>query len=341
METVLLVIAVVLLVLLLILVFSLASGTREKLAQQQTSVVSLQQQLEAVRTASDNTRNALQDSLQKGQDSVAKNLQSSVETLNRLHNQIGQIITASAQMQKVGDDVKRLQEILASPKLRGGFGEWSLEKILSALLPAESFTLQYTFRDGRKVDALVKMPGYSVPIDAKFPLSNFEKFQQAQSDTDKQRLRRDFLKDVQKHIDKIAESYIKPDEGTLDFAIMFIPAENVYYEAMVKNADDTISIQDYAMERKVFPVSPNLLYVYLMTIVMGLHGLQIEKQAAQIRQNLKTLNVSFADFITLWDTLGTHLRNAHGKHDEGQKKLDRFVMQLGQIQNEEKLKIEN
>jgi DNA recombination protein RmuC len=141
---------------------------------------------------------------------------------------------------------------------------------------------------------------------------------------------------VQKHIDKIAESYIKPDEGTLDFAIMYIPAENVYYEAIVKTTDDTISIQDYAMERKVFPVSPNLLYVYLMTIVMGLHGLQIEKQAAEIRQNLKTLNNSFADFIALWDTLGGHLRNAQGKHDEGQKKLDKFVMQLGQIQKEDK-----
>ena len=144
------------------------------------------------------------------------------------------------------------------------------------------------------------------------------------------------MKDVQKHIDKISQSYIKPDEGTLDFAMMFIPAENVYYEAMVKTDDDTVSIQDYAMERKVFPVSPNLLYVYLMTIVMGLHGLQIEKQAAEIRKNLKTLGSSFRDFISTWDTLGTHLRNAGGKHDEGQKKLDKLTMQLEQIQNEER-----
>ena len=115
---------------------------------------------------------------------------------------------------------------------------------------------------------------------------------------------------------------------------MYIPAENIYYEAMVNTSEDTISVQDYAMGRKVFPVSPNLLYVYLMTIVMGLHGMQIEKQAAEIRQNLKTLNVSFADFITAFDTLGGHLRNANAKHDEGQKKLDKIVMQLGQIQDE-------
>jgi len=325
------------LVIVLIIAVLAAIAVLLWLAQSLGAVRSLSQQLEFLKTAQDNLSQNLQKSLISGQDVVNKNLQFQVQTLERLNAQLGQLQETGRRIIDLSSDLKSLQQILASPKLRGGFGEWSLEKILSALLPVDSFTLQYPFRDGKKVDALVKMPKYSVPIDAKFPLSNFEKFQQAQSDTDKQRLRRDFLKDVQKHIDKIAESYIKPDEGTLDFAIMYIPAENIYYEAMVKTAEDTISIQDYAMERKVFPVSPNLLYVYLMTIVMGLHGMQIEKQAAEIRQNLKTLNNSFGDFITLWDTLGGHLRNAHSKHDEGQKKLDKFVMQLGQIQNNDEL----
>jgi DNA anti-recombination protein RmuC len=104
---------------------------------------------------------------------------------------------------------------------------------------------------------------------------------------------------------------------------------------MIKNSDDNISIQDYALERKVFPVSPNLLYIYLMTIVMGLHGMQIEKQAAEIRQNLNTMKNSFGDFLSMWDTLGNHLRNAQCKHDEGQKKLDKFVLQLDHIQGKE------
>ncbi|MGA2914794.1 MAG: DNA recombination protein RmuC [Sedimentisphaerales bacterium] len=285
------------------------------------------QQIEALRAAQENLSAGLQGT-------IDKNLQSQVQTLKEVNTELGRLQETGRRIIDLSSDIKNLQQILASPKLRGEFGEWSLEKILSAVLPADSFVLQYPFRDGKKVDALVKMPQYSVPIDAKFPLSNFEKLQQTQSDTEKLKLRKEFLKDVQKHIDKIAESYIKPNEGTLDFAIMYIPAENIYYEAMVKNAEDTISVQDYAMGRKVFPVSPNLLYVYLMTIVMGLHGMQIEKQAAEIRQNLKSLNVSFADFISLWDTLGTHLRNAQFKHDEGQKKLDKFVMQLGQIQNE-------
>jgi DNA recombination protein RmuC len=332
METVLLVIVVVLLAVLLFLAFSFFSGIREKLAQQSTSVVSLQQQLEAMRTSADGTRTVLADSLQKGQDSVAKNLQSSVETLNKLHGQIGQIITASSNMQKVGDEVKRLQDILASPKLRGGLGEWSLDNLLSQILPKDTYQLQYGFRDGQKVDCLVALAGYSVPIDAKFPLSSFEQMLKARTDDERMPLRKQFHNDVIKHIDKIAVSYIRPAEGTLDFALMYIPAENVYYEAIIQYPDDTKNILQYALDKKVILVSPNLLYAYLMTVVMGLHGLQIEKQAAEIRQNLKTLNASFADFTATWDVLGKHLRNAFSQFDEGHKKLDRFGMELEHVQ---------
>lgn len=291
--------------------------------------------LEGIRKAQENLSQNLQQSLIAGQDTVNKNLQFHASTLEKLNNQLGQLQGSSQKIMELGGDLKSLQQILASPKLRGGLGEWQLDKILSTLLPAESFAVQYTFRDGKKVDALVKMPEYSVPIDAKFPLENFQKLQKAENEADAKKLRGQFLRDVQKHIDKIAESYIKPDEGTLDFAMMFIPAENVYYETIVKADSDTVNIADYAMERKVFPVSPNLLYVYLMTIVMGLHGMQIEKQAAEIRKNLKTLGTSFGDFVATFDTLGGHLRNANVKHDEGQKKLDKIVMQLDQIKNEE------
>lgn len=298
--------------------------------------LTIRSQLEGIKRAQENLSQSLQQSLISGQETVNKNLQFHSQTLEKVNNQLGQLQGSSQKIMELGGDIKSLQQILASPKLRGGLGEWSLENVLSALLPADSFALQYAFRDGKIVDALVKMPQYSVPIDAKFPLENFKKFQQSQNDADAKKLHREFSRDVQKHIDKISQSYIKPDEGTLDFAIMYIPAENVYYEAMVKTAEDTINIQDYAMGKKVFPVSPNLLYVYLMTIVMGLHGLQIEKQAAEIRQNLKALNVSFAEFGSLWDTLGGHLRHSYEKYDEGQKKLDKLVIRLEQIQNGEK-----
>ena len=126
-------------------------------------------------------------------------------------------------------------------------------------------------------------------------------------------------------------AYIRPAEGTLDFALMFIPAENIYYETVVKYAGDATDIIQYSLEKKVIPVSPNLLYAYLMTVAMGLHGLQIEKQAAEIRQNLQKLNADLSAFVASWDILGGHLRNANTKYEDSRKQLDRFTLQLEQV----------
>jgi len=292
------------------------------------------QQLEALKNAQDGVRDALSKSLQTGQESINRNLQSSQQILSRLNSQIGELQGTNKQMLRMQTDVRRLQDILSSPKLRGQMGEWSLKSILENVMPAESYRLQHSFRDGKMVDALVSLVDYSVPIDAKFPLPSFEKIAKAENDDEKTKLRRHFIRDVTTHIDKIASSYIRPSEGTLDFALMYIPAENIYYETIVKYSGDNQDLMQYALDKKVIPVSPALLYAYLMTVVMGLHGLQIEKQAAEIQQSLKKLNADFADFIQNWDTLGTHIRNTAGKYDEAGKKLDRFGMQLNQIQNE-------
>ena len=310
------------------------SDSINKLTGQQSAMGLIQQQLDSLRTAQETTRDVLNKTLLDGQANLNRNLQSSIDTLTRLNTQIGQVQNAAVQMQKVGDEVRRLQDILSSPKLRGQIGEWSLENLLANILPKDSYRLQYGFKDGKVVDALVQLADFSIPIDAKFPLPSFEKIVKAQTDDEKAKLRRQFIKDCTTHIDKIAADYIRPAEGTLDFAIMYIPAENVYYETIVKYAGETQDILAYSLDKKVIPVSPNLLYVYLMTVAMGLHGLQIEKQAAEIRQNLKTLNASFADFLSNWDVLGKHLRNAYSQYDEADKKLDRFGMQLEQIQSE-------
>jgi DNA recombination protein RmuC len=315
----------------LILLIWLISGR----AGQSASINLLQQQLEALKTAQDKTSDNLQKSLQTGQTSLNQNLLSSQKVLSQLGTQIGGLQKSSEHMLKLGDDVRRLQDILQHPKMRGQIGEWSLENLLSQVLPQESFNLQYTFKDGKIVDALVKLDEFNVPLDSKFPLPAFEAMVKAESDDEKTKLRKQFQKDVTTHVDKIASSYIRPAEGTLDFAIMYIPAENVYYETIVNYKSDTKNILQYALDKKVIPVSPNLLYAYLMTVVMGLHGLQIEKQAAEIRQNLNRLNSSFAEFVSNWDVLGKHLKNAYGQYDEGQKKLDRFGMNLNQIQSTE------
>jgi DNA recombination protein RmuC len=330
------VIAVLLLAVLGLLVWLIISNSAnaQKLAGQQASIGLLQQQLEALKSAQDDTKDKLQKSLLDGQTNISKNMQAGQEVLDRLNKQIGELQGTNKQMMQVGTEVRRLQDILSSPKLRGQMGEWSLENLLANILPKDRYKLQYTFRDGKTVDALIELADFSVPVDAKFPLPGFEKVVKTEDEVEKTKLRRQFIKDVNSHIDKIASDYIRPAEGTLDFAIMYIPAENVYYETIVKYLGETHDILQYCFDKKVIPVSPNLLYAYLMTVAMGLHGLQIEKQAAEIRQNLKKLNSSFADFSGTWDILGKHLRNAYSQYDEGQKKLDRFGLQLNQIQEE-------
>jgi len=310
------------------------SSSKTQIVSQCANIGLLQQQLEALKAAQDGTRDAVQESLLKGQDSLTHSLESSQQVLGQLNTQIGELQGTNKQMLQVSTEVRRLQDILASPKLRGQMGEWSLENLLANILPRDSYELQYSFIDGRMVDALIKLAEYSVPIDAKFPLASFEAMLAAEAEEEKKGLRKQFQNDIIKHIDKIAVDYIRPAEGTLDFALMYVPAENVYYETIVKYDGDKKNILQYSLDRKVIPVSPNLLYAYLMTVVMGLHGLKIEKQAAEIRQNLKKLNAGFADFLSNWDVLGTHLRNAYGKYEDGQKRLDRFGMQLTQIQGE-------
>ena len=329
------VILCILVVILLAVLLVANSAQRRELNGQTTAIGLINQQLAAAKLSQEEMGKTVDKNLVASRDSIDKHLLSSKDTINKLHTQLGELGKSSQQMLQVGDEVRKLQDIFKNPKFRGQTGERSLEKMLGEILPKESFTLQHTFKNGKIVDALVNMPEYCVPIDAKFPLPAFESMLAAETDDQRAKLRRLFQDDVIKHIDKIADSYINPQESTLDFALMYIPAENVYYETVIKYDSDKKDVLAHALQRKVIPVSPNLLYVYLMTIVMGLHGLQIEKQASQIRQNLKKLDSSVETFADNYSILGKHLRNAQAQYDEGGKKLDKFTLGLAQIQSEQ------
>lgn len=319
------------LILLGLLIQAVGSARREA-ATQSGAVAQLSQQLEQVRTRQEGLTQTLESKLSSGQESMSRYLSDSGRTLGELKEQIGKLKSDSERLLLLGADVRSLQHILTAPKLRGQLGEHSLAGLLQTILPANGFKLQHSFRSGRIVDALITLPEYSVSVDAKFPLPSFEKMAAAQSDDEKQRLRRQFQSDVIKHIDKIAADYIRPEEGTLDFAMMYIPAENVYYETVIRFDSDRTDVQEHALAKKVIPVSPNLLYAYLMTIVMGLHGLQIEQEAAAIRIRLQELAGGFGAFVSNWDVLGKHLRNAVGQYDDGHRQLTKFSAHLEQIQ---------
>lgn len=337
MHDVLILIALIILLGILFLIGFLiqsVGAARREAATQNGTVTELGRQLEQVRTRQEGLNQTLETNLRTGQEHISRYLSDSGRTLGELKEQIGKLKSDSERLLQLGADVRSLQHILTAPKLRGQLGEHSLSGLLQTLLPANGFTLQHSFRSGRIVDALIKLPDYSVSVDAKFPLPSFEKMAAAQSDDEKQRLRRQFQSDVTKHIDKIAADYIRPEEGTLDFALMYIPAENVYYETVIRYDSDRADVLEHALAKKVIPVSPNLLYAYLMTIVMGLHGLQIEQEAAAIRVQLQELAGGFAAFVGNWDVLGRHLRNAQGQYDEGHKQLTRFSSQLEQLEKQ-------
>ena len=168
-----------------------------------------------------------------------------------------------------------------------------------------------------------------VPVDSKFPLENFKRVIETTDEAGQRAARKQFARDVKKHIDAIASKYILPDEGTFDFALMYIPAENVYYETIIKDEDSAeASLSAYALSKRVIPVSPNSLFAYLQAIVLGLRGLRIEKSAQEIIAHLARLKGDFARFNEEFDTLGKHITNVKNRYDDAAKRLEKFDNKL-------------
>ena len=200
---------------------------------------------------------------------------------------------------EIGRGMKELQQFLTSPKLRGNIGEQVLKELLKEFLPSESFNLQYSFKSGEKVDAAIKTSAGIIPIDSKFPMENFRKMQ------DDPTYKRMFEQDVKKHIDDISRKYILTDEGTLDYALMYIPSEAVYYE-IVNNQ----TLFEYSGEKRVLPVSPTTFYAYIKAILMSFEGQKIEKQAKEILTTLRAIKKDYQKVEDNLSTMQKHLVNA-------------------------------
>jgi DNA recombination protein RmuC len=228
---------------------------------------------------------------------------------------------------EISKDISSLQELLRAPKLRGQIGEIFLENLLSQVLPEEFYSMQYRFKSSEAVDAVIKLGGKLVPVDAKFSLENFLKIASGEDEAAKSSARKKFVQDIKNRIDEIASKYILPQENTYDFALMYIPAENVYYEVIIKE-----ELFPYCVSKKVIPVSPNTFYAYLQIICLGLKGLKIEENAKHILKNLSTLSNEMNKFREDFDLLGKHISNTHTKYEDSSRRLDRFSDKLTNIQ---------
>jgi DNA recombination protein RmuC len=267
--------------------------------------------------------------LQQTQQSLGERLDNAARVVGNVQKSLGGLEEASRRIYEVGKDIASLQEILRAPKLRGGLGEFLLEDLLAQVLPADHFSAQYSFRSGEKADAVIKLGTSLVPVDAKFPLENFKRALQAESDEERTRTKKQFTADVKKHIDAIAQKYILPDEGTYDFALMYIPAENVYYETIIKDESTAEkSLSEYALSKRVIPVSPGSFYAYLQAIVLGLKGMKVEARAKEIIRYIGRLQGDFARFRDDFDLVGKHLGHAQSSFQSADKRIEQFEQKL-------------
>jgi DNA recombination protein RmuC len=243
--------------------------------------------------------------------------QSAGQTATQIAEKLERVQGATAQVLARANDLARLEQALRPPKARGGFGELMLGNLLRDMLPAESYSLQYGFKSGERVDAVIKIDKL-VPVDAKFPLDNFTRLVDTDDEAECALHTKAFERDVKIHVDAIAAKYVRPAEGTYDFALMYLPSESVYYEVVCSKSE---TLYHHALEKRVFPVSPTTFHAYLHVIALGLKGLQIEQHAQEVMAYCSGLAKDFDRFRGEFDTLGKHLGNAQTKYGEADRRL--------------------
>ncbi|MFA6529140.1 MAG: DNA recombination protein RmuC [Candidatus Gracilibacteria bacterium] len=285
-------------------------------------------------------------SVNESRKATDERLDGAARAMNSVMNELSSLKEHNKRIHEIGKDLTDLQQILKAPKLRGQLGELFLENLLKDRFSSAQYEMQYKFKSGDIVDAVIKLrDGKLVPIDAKFSLENFKKLIEVQgSADDKKKAKKAFRTDIKNRIDEISNKYILPDEGTLEFALMYIPAENVYYEVVIQDTElEGPSMIEYAFSKNVFPVSPNTFAIYLTTILNGLRGLEIEKRAGEIMAGLARLNVDFSKFNEDFRLVGTHLGRAKNSYEDSERKLGRLGDKISAIsgaRNNEKVLIE-
>ena len=290
----------------------------------QKSDQSLLEWLKTMQGSIDSTNKAVNEALNNTSNHMVKTLQENSKQLNerldKAANVIRDVGTEVGKMSEIGRNMRELQEFLKSPKLRGNIGEQVLKDLISQMFPKNSFNLQFQFKTGDIVDAAIKTDAGILPIDSKFPMENFQKMSKAGSESEKESFKKELIRDVKKHIDAISKKYILPQEGTMDFALMYVPSESVYYELV--NMTD---IMDYARSQRVYIVSPSTLYAHLQTILLSYEGRKIETRSREVFATLRALQIDYGKVDENLSVLGKHINNASSQFSH----VTTGFMQLG------------
>ncbi|MFA5886772.1 MAG: DNA recombination protein RmuC [Patescibacteria group bacterium] len=264
----------------------------------------------------------------------AKLIADVTEKLTKLDETNKQVVNFSAQLQN-------LQDILKNPKQRGVLGEYFLEETLKNVLPPKSFQMQYPFKDGTIVDAVVFVKDKIIPIDAKFSLENYEKLINCTDAETRKKLEIQFKADLKNRIDETAK-YVKPSENTLEFAFMFIPSEAIYYDLLVNSVGivkvNTRDLIEYAFrDKKVIIVSPTSFLAYLQTVLQGLKAMQIEEKAKEIRANIEKLQRHISSYDEFMKKLGVSMSTTVNHYNNAYlefKKIDKDVTKITEVKGQ-------
>jgi DNA recombination protein RmuC len=282
---------------------------------------------EAAKTMNEAMRNQFGES-QKLVDRFIKEITNVTEKVTRVEE-------TGKQMINFADQLQSLQDILKNPKQRGILGEYYLETLLKNVLPTGSFQMQYPFKDGTIVDAAVFVKDKIIPVDSKFSLENYNRLSEEKDPAERERLERAFKADLKNRIDETAK-YVKPAEGTMDFAFMFIPHEAIYYDLLVAQVGavkiNTRDLIEYAFkERHVIIVSPTSFLAYLQTVLQGLKALQIEESAKEIRKNVEGLQKHLASYNEYYEKLGNALGVAVNHYNSAGKEFKKIDKDAARI----------
>jgi DNA recombination protein RmuC len=285
-------------------------------------------------------KDEMKGSLEKNLDFIQKQAFQTSGIVKDVTSKLEKLESTNKQVIDFTGQLKNLEKVLSNSKNRGSLGEAGLEMILNNVLPPGSYEMQYRFKNGETVDAVVKMRDKILPVDAKFSLENYRRIIDETDKDKKIELEKAFKNDLKKRIDETAK-YIRPAEDTLDFAFMFIPAEGIYYDLLINEIGavkvNTRSLIDYAFnERKVIIVSPTTFAAYLQTVLQGLKALQIEESAKQIRKNVEVLQKHIVNYDEYFKKLGNHISTTVNSYNTAYKELNKIDKDVVKITESEK-----
>jgi DNA recombination protein RmuC len=251
-----------------------------------------------IKAGTEATKDQMEKSISATNKDINERLDNAAKVIGALQGKLGE-------MSQIGPDIRRLSEVLASPKARGNFGEEMLENMLSQVLNKNSYRSQFKFKNGEVVDMAVFVGDKILPVDSKFSMENFRLYKEAKEDDAADNLKKAFLRDVRKRIDEIHKKYILPQENTFDFALMYIPSEGVFHEAL-----EDMATVEYARNKKVYMVSPNTLYHHLQIILIALRGQQVNEVAEKLLHMVAGIQQESDKFGRNLGVLSNHIKNA-------------------------------